>query len=197
MDALPQAQQDKYIEKQIKPQIEEQLKDIEFDNEDEKIKFSKEVINIKASKALGTRHANKLQEYDSRYDGNDYYKQNYISRLQEIINQDAMKTRFGMKTVSIQNKQKAKDLLEIIGVIKEEIPKENMALTEEGKIEKIYNEDLKKYKERYISKNKKYKSYSKEQKDKFNKDLEEMFTKDFVGTTIINNHYKIKNKKMK
>ena len=43
-----------------------------------------------------------------------------------------MKTRFGMKTFSIQNKQKAKDLLEIIGVIKE-IPKEKMTLTEEVK----------------------------------------------------------------
>ena len=81
MDALPKAQQDQYIEKKIAPQIEEQLKDIEFDNEDEKIKFSKEVINIKASKALGTRHANNLQVYDSRYDDNDYNKQNYISRL--------------------------------------------------------------------------------------------------------------------
>ena len=50
------------------------MKDIEFDNEDDKIKISKEVINIKASKALGTRHANNLQEYDSRFDGNDYHK---------------------------------------------------------------------------------------------------------------------------
>jgi hypothetical protein len=208
IDALPPQQQDKYIEKQIKPQIEEQMKEIEFDNEDDKIKISKEVVNIKASKALGTRHANKLQEYDSRYDGNDYYKQNYIYRLQEIINQDPMKTRFGMKNFSIQNKQKAKDLLEIIGVIKEipkekmtlteevkEIPKEKMALNEEEKIEKIYNEDLKKYKERYISKNKKYESYSKAQKEKFNKDLEEIFKKGFVYTTIINQSLQDKKKK--
>jgi hypothetical protein len=197
IDALPPQQQDKYIEKQIKPQIEEQMKEIEFDNEDDKIKISKEVVNIKASKALGTRHANKLQEYDSRYDGNDYYKQNYISRLQEIINQDPMKTRFGMKTFSIPNKQKAKDLLEIIGVIKE-IPKEKMALTEEEKIEKIekiYNEDLKKYKERYISKNKKYETYTKEQKDKFNKDLEEIFKQGFISTTIINQSLQDKKQK--
>jgi hypothetical protein len=105
-----------------------------------------------------------------------------------------MKTRFGMKTVPIQNKQKAKDLLEIIGVIKE-IPKEKMALTEEEKIEKIYNEDLKKYKERYISKNKKYESYSKAQKDKFNKDLEEMFKQGFIGTTIINQSLQDKKQK--
>ena len=194
IDALPKPQQDKYIEKQIKPQIEEQLKDIEFDNEDEKIKFSKEVINIKASRSAGTRHANKLDKYDSRYDGNDYYKQNYISRLQEIIDQDVMKTRFGMKTVPIKNKQKAKDLLEIIGVIKE-IPKEKMALTEEEKIEKIYNEDLKKYKERYISKNKKYETYTKEQKDKFNKDLEEIFKQGFISTTIINQSLQDKKQK--
>jgi len=208
IDALPPQQQDKYIEKQIKPQIEEQMKEIEFDNEDDKIKISKEVVNIKASKALGTRHANKLQEYDSRYDGNDYYKQNYIYRLQEIINQDPMKTRFGMKNFSIQNKQKAKDLLEIIGVIKEipkekmtlteevkEIPKEKMALTEEEKLEKIYDEDLKKYKEHYISKNKKYESYSKAQKEKFNKDLEEIFKKGFVYTSIINQSLQDKKKR--
>jgi hypothetical protein len=117
MDALPKAQQDKYIEKKIAPQIEEQMKDIEFDNEDDKIKISKEVINIKASKALGTRHANNLQEYDSRFDGNDYYKQNYISRLQEIINQDAMKTRSGItKTITTGNKNTAKELLKILGI---------------------------------------------------------------------------------
>ena len=36
IDALPKAQQDQYIEKKIAPQIEEQLKDIEFDNEADK-----------------------------------------------------------------------------------------------------------------------------------------------------------------
>ena len=35
MDALPKAQQDQYIEKKVAPQIEEQIKDIEFDNEED------------------------------------------------------------------------------------------------------------------------------------------------------------------
>jgi hypothetical protein len=38
MDALPPPQQDKYIEKQIKPQIEEQLKDIEFDKSNSRVR---------------------------------------------------------------------------------------------------------------------------------------------------------------
>ncbi len=42
MDALPPPQQDKYIEKRIKPHIEEQLKGIEFDNEDDKLKVYKQ-----------------------------------------------------------------------------------------------------------------------------------------------------------
>ncbi len=76
-----------------------------------------------------------------------------------------------------------------------EIPKEKMALTEEEKIKKKYNEDLKKYKERYISKKNNYESYSKEQKDKFNKDLEEMFKQCFIGTTIINQSLQDKKQK--
>ena len=66
MDALPQPQQDKYIEKQIKPQIEDQLKGIEFDNEDDKLKVYKQAVSNKTAKEWGTKHANKLQEYDSR-----------------------------------------------------------------------------------------------------------------------------------
>jgi hypothetical protein len=38
MNALPKAQQDQYIEKKIAPQVEEQMKDIEFDNEEDKLK---------------------------------------------------------------------------------------------------------------------------------------------------------------
>ena len=41
IDALPQAQQDKYIEQKIAPQIEEQLKDIKFENDKEKTKLVK------------------------------------------------------------------------------------------------------------------------------------------------------------
>ena len=34
MDALPKAQQDNILKRKLAPQIEEQIKDIEFDNED-------------------------------------------------------------------------------------------------------------------------------------------------------------------
>ena len=51
---------------------------------------------------------NNLKPFDSRYKDNEYYKQNYISRLQEIINQDSMKTRSGTKTITPENKDKAK-----------------------------------------------------------------------------------------
>ncbi len=49
MDALQQ-QQDQYIEKQIKPQIEDQLKDIEIDNEDDKLKEYKQTVSNKQLK---------------------------------------------------------------------------------------------------------------------------------------------------
>jgi hypothetical protein len=51
MDALPPPQQDKYIEKQKKPQIVDQLKDIEFDNEDDKLKVYKQADSNKTAKA--------------------------------------------------------------------------------------------------------------------------------------------------
>ena len=38
MDSLPQAQQGKYVEQRIAPQIQDELKDITFENEDEKTK---------------------------------------------------------------------------------------------------------------------------------------------------------------
>jgi hypothetical protein len=125
MDALPPPQQDKYIEKQIKPQIEDQLKGIEFDNEDDKLKVYKQAVNTKTAKEWGTKHANKLQEYDPKYNGNENYKRNYITKLQEIINQDTMKTRAGTKTNTTENKDKARELLKKIGIkpkIEEVIP---------------------------------------------------------------------------
>ncbi len=60
MDALPQGQQDKYIENQLAPQIEQQMKDIEFADDADKIKVSKQVVSIKTAKEWGTKHANKL-----------------------------------------------------------------------------------------------------------------------------------------
>jgi hypothetical protein len=116
MDALPPPQQDKYIEKQIKPQIEEQLKDIEFDNEADKSKAYKQAVSTKTAKEFGTKHANKLIEYDPKYNGNEYYKNNYITRLQEIIKQDTIKTRSGTKTITADNKERARELLKKIGI---------------------------------------------------------------------------------
>ena len=116
IDALPKAQQDQYIEKKIAPQIEEQLKDIEFDNEADKSKVYKQAVLNKTAKEWGTKHANQLKPYDSKYQDNEYYKQNYISRLQDIINQDTMKTRGKTKTITTENKDKAKELLKILGI---------------------------------------------------------------------------------
>jgi hypothetical protein len=38
MDSLPQAQKDKYVEQRIALQIQDELKDITFENKDEKIR---------------------------------------------------------------------------------------------------------------------------------------------------------------
>ena len=82
----------------------EQMKDIEFDNEADKLKVYTEAVSNKTAKEWGTKHANQLKPYDIKYKDNDYYKQNYISRLHDIINQDTMKTRGGTKTNTIENK---------------------------------------------------------------------------------------------
>ena len=116
IDELPKAQQDQYIKKKITPQIEEQMKDINFDNEDDKLRIYTQAVSNKTAKVWGTRHANSLKPFDTKYKDNDNYKQNYISRLQEIINQDSIKTRGGIKTNSTDNKDKAKELLTAIGI---------------------------------------------------------------------------------
>jgi hypothetical protein len=122
MDSLPPAEQNKYLEKKLKPQIEKELKDIEFDNEGDYIKFSKDVVSSKTAKSQGTRHANKLWPFDNEYKDNENYKANYISRLQEIISQDSINTRNGNKTNTKENKEKAKELLKAIGVKPEYVP---------------------------------------------------------------------------
>ena len=119
IDALPKAQQDQYIEKKVAPQIEEQMKGIEFDNEADKLKVYKQAVSNKTAKEWGTRHANSLKPFDTKYKDNEYYKQNYVSRLQEIINQDSMKTRAGTKTITTENKDKAKELLKTMGIKQE------------------------------------------------------------------------------
>ena len=111
MNALPKAQQDQYIEKKIAPQVEEQMKDIEFDNEDDKTKVYKQAISTKTAKEWGTRHANSLKPFDTKFTDNEYYQQNYVSKLQEIINSESMKTRSGTKPITIENKDRARDLL--------------------------------------------------------------------------------------
>jgi hypothetical protein len=116
IDALPKVQQDKYIEKKLAPQVEEQMKDIEFDNEAEKLKVYTEAVSNKTAKEWGTRHANSLKPFDPRYKDNEYYKQNYVSKLQEILNSESMKTRAGTKTITLDNKDKAKELLKAIGI---------------------------------------------------------------------------------
>ena len=50
IDALPKAQQDQYIEKKVAPQIEEQMKGIEFDNEADKLKVYKQEVSNKTAK---------------------------------------------------------------------------------------------------------------------------------------------------
>ncbi len=47
MDALPKPKQDKYIVEKIAPQIQKQMKDIDFDNEDEKTKVYDKALSIK------------------------------------------------------------------------------------------------------------------------------------------------------
>jgi hypothetical protein len=89
MDALPKAQQDQYIEKKVAPQIEEQIKDIEFDNEEDKLKVYTQAVSNKTAKEWGTRHANSLKPFDTKYKDNEYYKQNYVSKLQEIVSQES------------------------------------------------------------------------------------------------------------
>ena len=74
------------------------------------------IKSIKTAKEYGTKNANKLLPFDTKYNDNEYYKQNYVSRLQEIINQDSIKTRGGTKTNTIENKEKAKELLKAIGI---------------------------------------------------------------------------------
>ena len=63
------------------------------------------------TKEYGTKHANNFKPFDPKYKENEYYKQNYISRLEAIINEPSIKTRSGIKTFSIENKEKAKELL--------------------------------------------------------------------------------------
>jgi hypothetical protein len=116
MDALPIAEKDRYIENKMKPQIEKEIKDIVFPDEAKKEEFITKAISIKTAKEYGTKNANKLLAFDIKYNGNEYYKANYISRLQEIVNQDSIRTRAGTKENTQENKNKARELLKAIGI---------------------------------------------------------------------------------
>jgi hypothetical protein len=102
MNTLSQDQQDKYIENKLAPQIEKEMKGIEFVDNEDKINKTKEILLVKKAKEFGTKHANKLQPYDeTRFKDNEYYKDNYISRLQEIATLDSIKTRSGKKEKNV------------------------------------------------------------------------------------------------
>jgi hypothetical protein len=61
----PKAQKDKYIEKKIAPQVEAQMKDIEFDNEADKLKIYTGAVSTKTAKEWGTKHASRFLPFSS------------------------------------------------------------------------------------------------------------------------------------
>ena len=87
-----------------------------FYNEEDKSKVYKQAVSTKTAKEWGTRHANSLKPYDTKFTDNKNYQQNYVYKLQEIINSESMKTRAGTKTITADNKEKAKELLKAIGI---------------------------------------------------------------------------------
>jgi hypothetical protein len=117
IDALPQEQQLKYMETKIAPHVQEQLKDVEFDNEDDKIKISKNIVNTRTSKSMGTRHANELSEYNTKYEDDEHYKERYIAKSQEIISEDRIRSKGGgFKINTVKRKEKARELLKAIAI---------------------------------------------------------------------------------
>ena len=117
IDALPQEQQLKYMETKIAPHVQEQLKDVEFDNDEDKIKISKNIVNIRTSKSMGTRHANELSEYSTKYVDDEHYKERYIAKLQEIISEDRIRSKGGgFKINTVKRKEKARELLKAIAI---------------------------------------------------------------------------------
>jgi len=117
INALPEEQQLKYMETKIAPHVQEQLKDVEFDNDEDKIKISKNIINTRTSKSMGTRHANELSEYNTKYVDDEHYKERYIAKLQEIISEDRIRSKGGgFKINTPKRKEKARELLKVIGI---------------------------------------------------------------------------------
>jgi hypothetical protein len=119
MDALPQEQQDTYIQKKLAPQVEKEMKDIEFADDADKIRVSKAVVTMRTAKEWGTKHANRLMPLDDRYKDSEHYINNYVARLQQIVSQDSIRTRTENKVNTPEHKAKARDLLKAIGVVPE------------------------------------------------------------------------------
>jgi hypothetical protein len=56
-----------------------------------------DIVTIKTARTQGTRHANKLIGLDERYKDNEYNVQNYVNRLQDILNDDSARTKQDVK----------------------------------------------------------------------------------------------------
>jgi hypothetical protein len=116
LNALPEEEQDRYIEKKLAPQVEKEIQGIEFADEDAKLRVSNAVISIRKAREYGTKHANQLLPLDERYNGNEDYRNRYVMRLHDILNNDTIRTRNEKKVNTTENKTRARELLRAIGI---------------------------------------------------------------------------------
>ncbi len=54
------------------------MKNITFDNKEQKLKVYSQAVSTKTAREYGTKHANQLKPYDMKYRDNEYYKVIYI-----------------------------------------------------------------------------------------------------------------------
>jgi hypothetical protein len=116
LNALPEEEQDRYIEKKLAPQVEQEMQGIEFADDAAKLRVTNAVITIKKAREYGTKHANQLLPLDGRYEGNDDYKNRYVMRLHDILNNDTIKTKNEKKVNTTEHKTRARELLRAIGI---------------------------------------------------------------------------------
>ena len=116
LNALPEEEQDRYIEKKLAPQVEQEMQGIEFADDAAKLRVTNAVISAKKAREYGTKHANKLLPYDGRYNGNEDYKNRYVMRLHDILNNDTIKTKNEKKVNTTEHKTRARQLLRDIGI---------------------------------------------------------------------------------
>ena len=116
LNALPEEEQDRYIEKKLAPLVEKEMQGIEFADDDAKLRVSNAVISVRKAREYGTKHANQLLPLDGRYEGNDDYKNRYVMRLHDILNNDTIKTRNEKKVNTTEHKTRARELLRAIGI---------------------------------------------------------------------------------